>query len=265
VDVFSKYAYVRTLSSKTGREVADAFKDILSKDAERPPLFVQTDKGKEFRSSAFEDLAKREGIKVFSTENDDVKASIVERFQRTLQTMMHRHFTATGKRTFLAVLPKLVKTYNTTRHRAIGMAPADVKPSNYEIVWRRLYEKRKDRAAAVSGAAPKLKVGDSVRLSETRRTFAKGYLGHWSLEIFRVTSVLKTRPPTYRLKDARGEPILGSFYEQELQRVVEPEYWPVDAIVDTRTRQGIKEYLVKWAGYPESFNSWERNVIKART
>lgn len=36
----------------------------------------------------------------------------------------------------------------------------------------------------------------------------------------------------------------------------EPE-WEVEKIVDSRTRDGVKEYLVKWAGWSSSYNQWE--------
>ena len=77
VDVFSRYAWARPLARKTGKEVSEAFEDILA-EAGRDPLHVQTDKGKEFRTSAFEGMVKHWGIEVFSTENDDIKASLVE-------------------------------------------------------------------------------------------------------------------------------------------------------------------------------------------
>ena len=121
VDVVSKYAWVRALKEKTGKEVSQAFEDILH-EAGRDPLHVQTDKGKEFRTSAFEGVAKRRGIEVFSSENNYIKASPVERFQQTLQNIMHHHFTSSRSRSFLKVLPEMVLTYNTTYHCAIGMA-----------------------------------------------------------------------------------------------------------------------------------------------
>ena len=255
IDVFSRYAWVRALKTKTGKEVAKAFKEILE-EADRIPLHVQTDKGKEFRTSAFEGLCKRQAIEVFSTENDDIKASLVERFQRTLQTIMHRHFTSTRSRAFLDVLPKMVQTYNNTFHRAIGMTPAQVGPSNYEAIWHRLYGGGRARKSS------KLRVGDNVRISKTRRTFKKGYLPHWTLEIFRIRQVLATSPTTYRLEDFAGEALQGSFYEQELQVVKPPAYYDVERILGTRTRRGRKEYLVKWHGYPHSFNSWESDIIR---
>jgi len=108
-----------------------------------------------------------QGVQHFSTEGD-AKASVVERFNRTLKERLYRYFTAANTLKFDDVLPELVQGYNATRHRSIGMAPQDVTRDNEEAVWKRLYGKRlKDQKK------PKFKVGDRVRLNKIHRTFAK--------------------------------------------------------------------------------------------
>ena len=57
----------------------------------------------------------------------------------------------------------------------------------------------------------RFKVGDRVRIS-------KGYAPNWSTEIFIVDKVNDTVPYTYNLKDLNEEEIIGSFYDEELQK-----------------------------------------------
>ena len=263
IDVFSKYAWVRPLQTKRGQETAAAMKSILV-TLDRMPLSAQSDKGSEFRAAAFQNILKKHKIHFFTTENDDTKASLVERFQRTLQTMIHRYMTATRSHAFVEALPMLLKTYNANYHTAIGMAPRDVTDENTESIWLRLYAK--DTKIRKSEFAPNKKKGlgpgDYVRISKTRRQFAKGYTGHWSKEIFVVSEDLDTTPVTYRVSDMGGDELKGSFYGQELQKISPPDVYDIEEILDTRTRRGRKEYLIKWTGYPASFNSWERDLIK---
>ena len=48
----------------------------------------------------------------------------------------------------------------------------------------------------------------------------------------------------------------SSFYKEEVQVVKKPEEYRVEYVVRERKRGGKKEYLIKWLGYPTSFNSW---------
>ena len=72
-------------------------------------------------------------------------------------------------------------------------------------------------------------------------------------------------PNAYRIRDLKDERVEGIFYEHELQKITnDDEVFKVEAIVKTRTKNKIKEVLVKWLGYPEKFNSWEpaSSIIK---
>ncbi|CAM5102123.1 unnamed protein product [Natator depressus] len=91
VDILSKYAWALGLRDKTSGEVCKAFKAIFSEG--RVPQKLQTDRGKEFLNKPLSRLLKRHGIHHFVT-NNEVKAGVVERFNRTLKTRMWRYFTA---------------------------------------------------------------------------------------------------------------------------------------------------------------------------
>ena len=263
IDVFSKYAWVRALKRKSANVVSEAFENILnSSDMNRLPIFVQSDKGSEFRGKSFQKLLKDKKIKFFTSENDDIKAQICERFQRTLQTMIHRHMTATRSSKYLETLPLLVKTYNATEHRSIGMAPRDVSFENSETIWNRIYNLDKDRGKGIKESTQRLEKGATVRMSKTRAVFDRGYSGKWSIQIYVIHKILKTTPTTYKLKDQAGESIDGSFYHEELQKVKAPLYYEIEDIIDSRKNSsGKTEYLIKWLGYSPSFNSWESDVI----
>ena len=46
IDVLSKYAWVQSLKKKTGKDVTEAFRRVLTQAKERKPLKLQTDAGK---------------------------------------------------------------------------------------------------------------------------------------------------------------------------------------------------------------------------
>lgn len=253
IDVLSKYAWVEPVKNKTGEAVTDAFKKILKRAKGRTPQNLQTDDGKEFYNKTFADLMKRKKINHFSTAGD-TKASIVERFNRTLKQRMYRYFTVKNTLTYINVLPDLVKGYNASFHRSIGMAPKKVTIQNEHKVWNRLYahrfQSKKPRKRTL------LKVGDQVRLNKKHRTFDKSYLPGWTEEIFTIRSVSRGPPvTTYKIDEYDGTPLKGTFYKQDLQKVYmseEDDLFRIDKIVK---RKGNK-VLVHWKGWPDKYDSW---------
>lgn len=252
IDVFSKKAYARVLKQKTSTDTIKAFKSIF-REAECTPKNLQSDKGTEFTGKLVKHLFHTNGINYFTTKNPDVKAAVVERFNRTLKTRMWRYLTYKNTYKYIDILPNLLKAYNNSKHRSIKMAPNEVTTNNTFQVWMNLYGKK-----SVKSKTPRFKVGDCVRMSKNKGTFEKGYETNWSEELFTVSEVFNFPEPLYTLKDLNNELIDGMFYEYEMQKVdVKPDRtFKVDKIVDSKGRGASKKYLVKWYGYSDEFNSW---------
>ena len=70
---------------------------------------------------------------------------------------------------------------------------------------------------------PKFKVGDNVRISKHKNVFAKGYTPNWSEEVFVIKKVKNALPWTYVMSDLNGEEIVGTFYENELEKTNQEE------------------------------------------
>ena len=253
IDVFTKKAWVMPLLSKSARHVTEAFEKILASGGKC--LMLQTDKGTEFLNGTFQSMLKRHDIHFYTSENEDIKAAVVERFNRTLKTKMYRYFTYKNTWRYINVLQDLVDSYNATHHRSIGMAPNEVSAINEPLVRSRLYPLKPD----VDKQRWRYRIGDTVRISRRKLPFAKGYTDNWTRELFKIVSRLPTVPPTYTLEDLSGEPIKGKFYEQEIQKVANgrDRHFVIDKILKTRRgTDGKVSYYVSWAGYPSKFNSW---------
>ena len=91
IDIFSKYAWVVPIKDKTGKTLVHALKSLLKSG--RKPKRLQTDKGTECKNKDFQNFLKSKKIHFFTIENPETKASIVERFQRTLKSRMWKYFT----------------------------------------------------------------------------------------------------------------------------------------------------------------------------
>ena len=254
IDVFSKFAWVVPIKNKTGKTLVDAFKFVLKSG--RSPKSLQTDKGTEFKNKDFQNFLKSKKIHFFTTENPETKASIVERFQRTLKSRMWKYFTHHRTLRYVDILPNLVDGYNHAYHRSIKRAPVSVTIRNEPEVSEILYGKNKSKSTR-----SKLNVGDFVRINKTKRTFDKGYLPNWTQELFKISAVVKTQfPITYKIEDLDGESVRGTFYSQELQRVEKDQIYEIESVLAHRKRKvgkkWVKEIKVHWKGYPSKFDSW---------
>ena len=248
IDVFSKYGWIRGLKDKKTETVSKAFDDIFK--SKRKPQMLWTDKGSEFISKHFKDFLKREGIKLYHTENEE-KSSVVERWNKTMKNRMWKMFTVNNNTVYWDKLDKLVNDYNNTRHSSIKMTPVEAsKKKNKSKVWSNLYG---DLIYLKPGKS-KFVVGDCVRISKyKRKVFDKGYTPNWTEEIFVIDKVLPTKPITYSIVDLMGEEIKGSFYDQELQKAKQQTF-RIEKIIRRNNKK--KMALVKWSGYPDKFNSW---------
>jgi len=163
IDVLSKFLHLVPLSSKTGTSVASAFTSIFEEySRRRRPVWVRTDKGKEFLNKHFREMLKREGIKFQVCRNPDVKCSVEERAHRTIPDRLYKYFTYKNTYTYIDVLPKFVKAYNDTVHSATSMTPSRVTDSDVLAIWKRMEARR--RGARVAKA--EFRVGQNVHISK---------------------------------------------------------------------------------------------------
>ena len=89
------------------------------------------------------------------------------------------------------------------------MKPIHVKPSTFI-----------DSSKEINNKDPKFKIGDFVRISKYKNIFAKGYVPNWSEEVFVIKKVKKTVSWTYVISDLKGAEIIGTFYENVLQKQI---------------------------------------------
>ena len=98
--------------------------------------------------------------------------------------------------------------------------------------------------------SPKFHVGDKVRITGKKGTFEKGFTPNWTEEVFTVSSVKATKPPTYTMKDRLGETVKGTFYEEEQLSV--QEIFRIERVL----RKTKNQVFIKWKGYSDAFSLW---------
>ena len=166
-----------------------------------------------------------------------------------MKSKLYKYFSLIGKFKWVGEpMNNIVYTYNNSVHSITKYKPKDVNDSNEVIIKRNI----RKRYNTLIKSKNKLNVGDSVRISKYKAEFQKGYTPNWSTEIFTIAKVNKTNPITYAIEDQKKQHILGSFYEQELQKTKYSDVYLVEKVLK---RKDNKLY-VKWLGLKDSENSW---------
>ncbi|XP_041355481.1 uncharacterized protein LOC121373099 [Gigantopelta aegis] len=170
---------------------------------------------------------------------------------------------------YVDVLEKVIYSYNHTKHRMLGQTPASVNQTNEEEVRLSQYL-IKPKKIIHKKTKFTFSVGDKVRVSHLRGTFDREYQEQWSGEIFIIERRYWSQSHyLYKLKDWGGDPIEGTFYAAELQKVTEnpDQLYHIQDIIKKRTRNKQKEVLVQWFHWPKKYNSWipEADVVRYQT
>jgi transposase InsO family protein len=140
INCFTKVADALPLKDKKGKSVAEAMEIAIKRDKNKIK-HLQTDDGKEYFNKDFAALMKKYKINHYSTKSE-VKAAIIERFNRTLKGAMYKMFSRRGSYVWYDMLPDLISEYNNKFHRTIGMKPIQVNRKNAKKVLKRIKKKQ---------------------------------------------------------------------------------------------------------------------------
>jgi transposase InsO family protein len=208
---FSRFAFVRPLKNKKTVSVISQLRDILQHTKKRT-RYICSDKGSEFYSKKMKEFLDTKNITLYSSLNKDIKGSLIERFNRTLQTRLYKYMFAHNTKKYTHILQDIVTSYNNTYHSSIGMQPANVNSANSEQIWHNLYpyQYRKKN---------KLYIGDFVRIPESSHIFSRGYTPNWGATIFIIGGINNTSPHTYSLINQAGNKIRKQYYDRELVKI----------------------------------------------
>lgn len=161
IDVFSKYAWAVPLKSTKGIEMVQALSSVFSSTS--PPKKLRTDMGSEFYNKSIHNFLKEKNVNHFFSRNEK-KANFAERGIKTIKSRLSRYMTQNQTHRWVDVLPNIIKSYNSTYHRTIKMAPNQVKQRDEPYIWMSVYDQPTKEASSKPKKAKtihfKFKIGD---------------------------------------------------------------------------------------------------------
>ena len=139
MDLFSKFLWVRTLTSLKSQNVIDKFESIFN-DSVYQTTKICTDEGIEFTNKVIQKYFTARNISTYYTYNKLIKASPVERVIKTIKIRIGKYLHAKKTFRYIDDLESLVYGYNVTPHSALfGATPYDMylmdNEKNFKPSW----------------------------------------------------------------------------------------------------------------------------------
>lgn len=247
VNPFTKMIYGEILRTKGAREVVEATKRILERTGIRFER-IMTDRGTEFLNALFRrEIVNANNIHHYVTHSPK-KCVHVERAIGTIKRTIYKRNATRGSDNWIDDFQRVLDRRNATPHSRMKIRPIDINRRNERQIYRRFYATQRDVGN------PKFRVGDKVRIAlGVEEKFRRSYYPSWSPAVFTITAVNRKIPCTYKLQNYNLVPLLRSYYEMELQRVMYPDYWLVERVVERRGNYR----KVRWMGLEDPrYDSW---------
>ncbi len=213
IDCFSRKAFAKPLRSKKGFLLSRALKEAF--EFLGTPKKLQTDQGSEFFNQDVRKFLREKDVAHFFTKQE-LKAQMVERFNRTLRNKIAKFIFGENTLKFAPQLPKFVQSYNNSVHSALKkFTPNQVNKRNEaevrKILYKEYFAKKKN--------LHQFEIGDKVRPIIKRDKFKK-MEKQFEEDIYVITDKVESFPPTYQLKkESNNTAVKGVFYEKQLQIV----------------------------------------------
>jgi transposase InsO family protein len=125
IDIFTRKAYAVKMKTKSTDDCYKALEHIISM-APKAPDTITSDSDSAFDASKFQTLLKSHNI--FYTPvilNDHHALGIIDRFARTLKSIITKIFLRTNTKNWIDHLSNIISRYNNTPHSSLG----DIKPN----------------------------------------------------------------------------------------------------------------------------------------
>ena len=123
-----------------------------------------------------------------------IQHSLKDSFRPRKFSKIFKHMTAISKNVYFNISDDIVNKYNKTGDRTIKMKPIDVTSDSYGE-----YNEDSNKNGC------KFKVGDRVKISTCRKTFAKRYTQNWSEKAFIVSKMINQLMEVFMKKNCKKQ------------------------------------------------------------
>ena len=251
ININTKFAYIYPLKDKKTASIIKAFKKFISECKNIDTL--EGDLGSEWNSREFKNLCEKSNIKLilFNKKDSPNALSIIERFNRTIRTMIDDYMIAYNTKKYYNILPKLINNYNNRTHSTIGDKPININEEKEEEIIK---DKKLEYFDVKQKINEEFNITDKVRLLKIRKLFNKGQKETYSKKIYEIIGkednkfivksgiIIKSVLP-YTMKQIDSDIIQNPFLEDNNKKEKEKDILQKDKVEKKQKRKIKKEGL----------------------
>jgi len=192
IDIFTKFACVVPIASKSEGDVAAGLLECLEKMGHKPEI-IYSDDETSLSTTATQTYFKEHNIKHVITRSH---AWFIERFIRTFKDMLYKRIAASKDDNiqWTSFIYPILLTYNhKLTHSAIGHTPVQARDKKNELNIHLKMELNKK----TSRKYPPLEVNDRVKIYRKRKTGEKQQVSVWSDNSYEVIGITKSHGQDY--------------------------------------------------------------------
>lgn len=255
IDIFTRYIWTCPLKTLQTNEMKSVLAELFKQNK---PLRCRTDMGTEFVSRVMTIFFKKESIIHFTSKNS-VKANFAERGVKSIKGLLIRHMYHYQDHNWVDVIAQVTDNYNNSYHTSIKMSPQQARSADPVLVWQNQYGLHSRSYLKPYFQKYHFNINDKVRISKYKKSFERAYDQKFTDELFIIADREHRQGiALYTIKSWSNEPIIGKFYEAELQKVIVDDNttYKIEHLVRKKTLQKRAGYIVKWQGWGSEFNSW---------
>jgi len=192
IDIFTKFATVFPIASKSEGDVAAGVLECLEKMGHKPEI-IYSDDETALSTDAMETYFKEHRIKKVITRSH---AWFIERFIRTFKDMLYKRVEASKDDNvqWTDFIYPILLTYNhKSTHSATGHTPVQARDKKNELNVHLKMELNKKS----SRKYPILEINDRVKIYRKRKTGEKQQVSVWSDNTYEVVGITKSHGQDY--------------------------------------------------------------------
>lgn len=194
ININTRYVY----AFKTKHKDMDTILDVI-KEMEKQTVInsFTSDDGGEFNNKQFKDYCMDNNITNYFITDDSHKLGIVNRFHRTLKEKITKYFIAHNTVRWVDIIDDIVKNYNHSINRGIGIEPFKVNA----IIENEIIQEKRSQTGIIKPTLDPFIVGDIVRLKRKVITFDDKMLSKYHNKQHTIVGVTAN---SLNLVDANG-------------------------------------------------------------